>query len=71
MTHRHTTPCILACRLEDGVCEGCLRTLAEISSWSRLTYRDMVRTTEEVVLRHPDPDRHRRLMDMLRDSQGV
>jgi predicted Fe-S protein YdhL (DUF1289 family) len=29
------TPCVGICRLdaETGLCEGCMRTLAEISSW--------------------------------------
>jgi len=33
------TPCISVCRVnsDDGLCEGCFRTLGEISAWSRST----------------------------------
>ena len=32
------SPCISVCRMDaaSGLCEGCLRTLAEIAAWSRL-----------------------------------
>ncbi len=31
------SPCVSVCRMEaDGLCAGCLRTLPEIASWSRL-----------------------------------
>ena len=28
------SPCVNICRMEDGLCEGCGRTLAEIAEWS-------------------------------------
>jgi predicted Fe-S protein YdhL (DUF1289 family) len=33
------TPCISVCRVnaKDGLCEGCFRTLGEISAWGRST----------------------------------
>jgi predicted Fe-S protein YdhL (DUF1289 family) len=33
------TPCVQVCTVDDesGLCLGCLRTLAEIGAWSRLT----------------------------------
>ena len=33
------TPCISVCRVnaDDGLCEGCFRTLGEISAWGRST----------------------------------
>lgn len=33
------TPCISVCRVnaDNGLCEGCFRTLGEISAWSRST----------------------------------
>ena len=31
------SPCIKVCRLADGVCVGCGRTLDEITRWSRMT----------------------------------
>ena len=30
------SPCIKVCRLADGVCVGCGRTLDEITRWSRM-----------------------------------
>jgi uncharacterized protein len=27
------SPCILVCRIEDGYCAGCLRTVDEIRDW--------------------------------------
>ena len=30
------SPCIKVCRLADGVCVGCGRTLDEIRRWSRM-----------------------------------
>jgi predicted Fe-S protein YdhL (DUF1289 family) len=31
------SPCVSVCRMgDDGLCAGCLRTLAEIAGWSRL-----------------------------------
>ena len=31
------SPCINICKMEDGLCVGCFRTLDEIASWSRMT----------------------------------
>ena len=33
------SPCINVCRMnpDTGLCEGCLRTLAEIAAWSRMS----------------------------------
>jgi predicted Fe-S protein YdhL (DUF1289 family) len=28
------SPCVNICRMKDGLCEGCRRTLAEIAEWS-------------------------------------
>ena len=30
------SPCIKVCRLADGVCVGCGRTLDEIAKWARM-----------------------------------
>ncbi len=32
------SPCVSVCRMDPGtgLCEGCLRTLAEIADWSRM-----------------------------------
>jgi predicted Fe-S protein YdhL (DUF1289 family) len=33
------TPCVMVCTVDgaSGLCLGCLRTLAEIATWSRMT----------------------------------
>jgi len=31
------SPCINVCRMENGLCKGCLRTLDEIAQWSTMT----------------------------------
>lgn len=28
------SPCVSICRMKDGLCEGCGRTLGEIAEWS-------------------------------------
>jgi predicted Fe-S protein YdhL (DUF1289 family) len=30
------SPCIDVCRMEAGLCAGCLRTIDEIARWSRI-----------------------------------
>jgi predicted Fe-S protein YdhL (DUF1289 family) len=38
MLHDVPSPCISECRVResDGLCEGCLRTLAEIVAWAQM-----------------------------------
>lgn len=31
------SPCVNICALDDDVCSGCQRTVAEITRWSRMT----------------------------------
>lgn len=31
------SPCVNICRMKDGLCEGCGRTLGEIAEWSMAT----------------------------------
>lgn len=31
------SPCVSICRMRDGLCEGCGRTLDEIAEWSTAT----------------------------------
>lgn len=31
------SPCVSICRMKDGLCEGCGRTLGEIAEWSNAT----------------------------------
>jgi len=32
-----TSPCVGLCQVEDGVCQGCDRTLEEIQNWAYMT----------------------------------
>ena len=48
------SPCISVCRIsaDSGLCEGCFRTLGEISAWSRLPLegkRELWRTIEQRI----------------------
>jgi len=44
------TPCIGVCTLrDDGLCEGCLRTGAEIGSWSTLDAEQRLQIMNEVL----------------------
>ena len=44
------SPCIGICTLgSDGLCEGCLRTGAEIGAWSQLTNSERRRIMDEVL----------------------
>jgi hypothetical protein len=42
------SPCIKQCKLDDGKCTGCGRTLSEISNWNRMTDAQKA----DVVLKH-------------------
>lgn len=44
------TPCIGICTLgSDGLCDGCLRTGAEIGAWSQLSDLERRRIMDEVL----------------------
>lgn len=44
------TPCIGVCAMgEDGVCQGCFRTLAEITAWGSLGQAERQRIMDEVL----------------------
>lgn len=44
------TPCIGVCTLgEDGLCDGCLRTGAEIGAWSGLPDAERLRIMNDVL----------------------
>ncbi len=46
------TPCIGVCTLgPDGLCEGCLRTGAEIAAWSQLDDAERRRIIDDVLPR--------------------
>lgn len=47
---RALSPCIGVCTLgDDGLCEGCLRTGAEIGAWSALADSERARIMDEVL----------------------
>ena len=44
------SPCIGVCSLgEDGLCQGCLRTTAEIARWSQMGDDERLRLMETVL----------------------
>ena len=46
------SPCIGICLLDDrGLCEGCLRTAAEIAAWPSLGDEERLRLMDEVLPR--------------------
>lgn len=47
------TPCISVCVIDEttGLCQGCLRTIAEIASWSRLSNPERRRIMAELPAR--------------------
>lgn len=46
------SPCIDVCRLnERGLCEGCLRSIDEITGWSGMTAEEQWRVLERIELR--------------------
>lgn len=51
-----SSPCIGICRMENGLCAGCLRTLEEIAQWTRLSEAQRLRVMREVL-----PQRQARL----------
>jgi predicted Fe-S protein YdhL (DUF1289 family) len=48
------SPCIHVCRIEaDGLCSGCLRTLAEIAGWATLSEAEKLQVLAELEKRKP------------------
>ena len=44
------SPCIGVCSLgDDGLCEGCLRTVDEIAAWSRLSDAERLHVMETLL----------------------
>ncbi len=42
------TPCISICRMHDGVCIGCRRTVTEITQWRRMSNEERSRIMSEL-----------------------
>ena len=51
------SPCINVCRMkpETGLCEGCLRTLDEIASWSAMSAQEKRAVLARLPARRPQP----------------
>lgn len=47
------TPCVAACKNNNGICEGCLRTVTEIANWSQ--FNPLQREEIMAQLGHRDP----------------
>lgn len=46
------SPCINICKIGDkGLCEGCFRTLEEISGWSQFTEEQKLDIIEQCLIR--------------------
>ena len=44
------SPCVGVCSLgDDGLCQGCLRTVAEIARWSQMDDDERLRLMESVL----------------------
>ncbi len=43
-----TSPCIGICKVEDGVCTGCNRTLEDITKWSDMSPEERLERMEEI-----------------------
>ena len=48
------SPCINICKMEAGVCVGCLRTLDEIGRWSNASDSEKQRILNAVAARQDD-----------------
>ena len=42
------SPCITVCKVEDGVCIACNRTLEDIAQWSQMTTEERLKRMEEL-----------------------
>lgn len=48
MTWAKESPCIQVCKLRDGVCTGCNRTIEEIRDWSVMTTEEKLKVKERL-----------------------
>ena len=55
--HLVPSPCVSVCRMDEdiGLCHGCLRSIDEIISWSRLAESDKRRVWRDIVQRAAIP----------------
>ena len=45
---RSNSPCINVCRIVDGYCKGCHRTIYEITNWSKYTNSERIKVLKEL-----------------------
>jgi predicted Fe-S protein YdhL (DUF1289 family) len=54
------SPCVNICRMEDGLCAGCFRTIDEIARWANSGDEDkrliLVAVAQRRIRRDPDAD---------------
>jgi uncharacterized protein len=54
------SPCINVCRMEDGLCAGCFRTIDEIARWANSSDADkrliLAAVSQRRIQRDPDAD---------------
>jgi predicted Fe-S protein YdhL (DUF1289 family) len=51
-----TSPCINICKMEDGLCAGCFRTIEEIARWANADDEDKRLILAAAKQRKADPD---------------
>ena len=44
------SPCIKVCKIEKGLCIGCLRTIEEIENWTSMTDKDKYWVLDDIAL---------------------
>lgn len=52
-----TSPCVSRCHIQQDICTGCGRTLAEVASWSTMTLTQRQAVVDRLRsphARHPD-----------------
>jgi len=50
------SPCVKSCKLVNGKCQGCKRTLDEIVSWNKLSDSEKVKINSRVLTEVCWPD---------------
>lgn len=51
------SPCIRLCRLgKNSICEGCFRSIEEISNWANMTQEQKAATVAQAALRKADAE---------------
>lgn len=54
------SPCINVCKMEDGLCTGCFRTIDEIALWSSVDDNEkrliLAAVAQRRIARDPDAD---------------